>query len=320
MALPLLPLAILGAGGFMLFRGLRGGAVVSVAMKPAFQLASGQLALQAARFSGLVIAAQARGGLEALSPALGSPKGWAFQAVKRKSDSEKQLLFATSSGTPNFLVRGGFYTYYDKFMSTLGRPKTDEYRIRDPNYRGMGGRIIEIVRQDFQGGRMDWNPESKSVHVFDRSKRIGGWRRRRTSSYPWWDARSNFTRGAMKVTADLTAVAAIGVGGVICVGGSIVTGGAGAAELCKLGAKAAALTCDVNQGLQKFGEDWNQDNPPSSRLDYRDEGYIFDSKDVCDTTRVIDKIANSSGDDGAGGIPGGLAGFEGLQNLGLYIR
>lgn len=121
----------------------------------------------------------------------------------------------------------------------------------------------------------------------------------------------------MKLLIDLETTAAVGIGATICVGGSIVTAGEAAVPLCQLGAKVSALTCTGTDKLHQAGEWLTEDYPPSSKLDYPDEGYITDRREVCNVIHTVDSVANSSGGDATAGA---LAGLEGLQNLGLYIR
>lgn len=309
MALPLIPILLLGGGAILVALGRRAEGAPPV-VTTTERLHRGQLAFQGKRFGGLIAAAQSRGNLRADGPALGSGNGWALQPVKRDSDGEKQLLFANPRGNQHFLVRGGFLSYYDEFAERLGRPVTDEYERRTSFYNqiaGAAGVKSRVITQDFLNGRMDWVPTTKEVYVYSGGKKIGGWRRNtRINSYHFWDMRGPLAKGVMKLEADLTSVAAIGAGGAICISGSIFTAGAGSVEFCKLGAKVAALSCDVNQGLQKLGEKITEGQHAKNRIDYPDEGYVFNQKDVCNVTRVIDTVANGPSPTSAVGA--GLAG------------
>ena len=173
MALPLLPLAVLGAGGFMLFRGLRGGASSEAGAAKQFATVAAQAAENARRkpnigrlqvsFTQAILAAHQRTGAELA----GAPQGPALDVVAspfivqpfKRANGERTAIYFGRGAQRAHLVRGGFYKVFAGRERVFGLPTSDERAVGRVQIR-MGGKSYQIVRQDFERGFMVYDPST----------------------------------------------------------------------------------------------------------------------------------------------------------------
>lgn len=158
MALPLLPLAILGAGGFMLFRGMRAPAGRPTYLQPpkgsarasTFEVRKLDPVVKLVRDLGMDLVGHPVG------PAVKYSEMNYYAQSFQRPNGERTVVIQKDGGDRAFLVRGGFYKIYAGREKMFGIPTSNERKVGREQTR-LGGKNYRITRQDFTNGYMTFD-------------------------------------------------------------------------------------------------------------------------------------------------------------------